>query len=128
MSGDLMEKLRSHMGIADMGEVLRDCRAAADRIEGLEAVQVLLRSGWMPKTSGIAHLRPMRALPRAVKECASLSEPSPLRRREARDGREAPCRDGRRHRSSGVWQVWHLQRNRDRSQSDRRSRHVEERR
>jgi hypothetical protein len=34
---DLVERLRSYMGKADMGDVLRDCREAADRIEALEA-------------------------------------------------------------------------------------------
>ena len=34
---DLVERLRSHMGKADMGDVLRDCREAAARIEALEA-------------------------------------------------------------------------------------------
>ena len=34
---DLIERLQSHMGKADMGDVLRDCRLAADRIEALEA-------------------------------------------------------------------------------------------
>ena len=33
---DLVERLRSHMGKADMGDVLRDCRKAAARVEALE--------------------------------------------------------------------------------------------
>ena len=33
---DLVERLRSHMGKADFGDVLRDCHLAADRIEKLE--------------------------------------------------------------------------------------------
>jgi hypothetical protein len=33
---DLVERLQSHMGKADFGDVLRDCHLAADRIEKLE--------------------------------------------------------------------------------------------
>ena len=29
-TADLIERLMSHMGLADMGDVLRDCREAAD--------------------------------------------------------------------------------------------------
>ena len=34
---DLVERLLSHMGKADMGDILRDCREAAARIAALEA-------------------------------------------------------------------------------------------
>lgn len=34
---DLIERLQSHMGKADMGEVLADCRLAATAIESLRA-------------------------------------------------------------------------------------------
>lgn len=35
--GDIVERLRAHMGKADIGDVLPDCRAAADEIERLRA-------------------------------------------------------------------------------------------
>ena len=35
---ELVERLQSHMGKADMGDVLRDCREASARIEQLEAI------------------------------------------------------------------------------------------
>lgn len=42
-ASDLIERLQSHMGKADMGEVLADCRLAADRISSLEAEVAGLR-------------------------------------------------------------------------------------
>lgn len=43
---DLVERLQSHMGQADMGEVLADCRKAADAIERLmKALEPFAKAG-----------------------------------------------------------------------------------
>ena len=38
-TADLIERLTSHMGLADMGDVLRDCREAADALSA-QAVEM----------------------------------------------------------------------------------------
>jgi hypothetical protein len=58
---ELTERLQSHMGKADMGDVLRDCREAAARIEALETA---LRLAWSladPEMVTASHKRIIRA-------------------------------------------------------------------
>lgn len=56
---ELIERLQSHMGKADMGEVLADCRLAADKITALRervaemeaAITAAIDCGMVPKSS-----------------------------------------------------------------------------
>ena len=67
---DLVERLQSHMGKADMGDVLRDCREAADRIEALE-FEVEHERYNVEKTAQEAAKR-IKALEAALKEAGEM--------------------------------------------------------